>query len=424
MRFQMLGFALWMTVCLLAGCAASGPAPAVVQESVANQESTAPQKSAAPQKNVQSPEAAATQESAVLENAKAEDTAASSSSEGTSSDTAVPTSAASAVVSSDTNALQSQEMPEPASSTPSSSEFVDPYVAVPALIETIFANADSLYKQGLTDSAIAYVERFRIIKPLWTSWETLADSLRVKFGKTRAEQSKKFEPLVLEIQNMNRAQSAYSMVAAAVDSLISLSPGDSLVGWAALQKKTAFDNTLAKAKKEKDEIWNLADVQGQFEKAVEQAKTFQMRYRDFEDSLQIADLIAKIQALIGFRDLEANEFWNKNDPNAKMASVDSLIKVESFAEAKKLLELLKYSTLRAEAVEKYKGLADAYCNKERKTTSQIFAKAQKQKDVEKKRQLLNDAVAPLDRCLAEFPEYSQRGKVLDNKNFLLKELAK
>lgn len=422
MRFQMLGFALWMTVCLLAGCAASGPAPAVAQESVANQESTAPQKSAAPQKNVQSPEAAVTQESAVLENAKAEDTAASSSSEGTSSDTAVSTPA-DAVVPPDTNALQSQEMPEPTPSTPSS-EFVDPYVAVPALIETIFANADSLYKQGLTDSAIAYVERFRIIKPLWTSWETLADSLRAEFGKTRAEQSKKFEPLVLEIQNMNRAQSAYSMVAAAVDSLISLSPGDSLVGWSALQKKTAFDNTLAKAKKEKDEIWNLADVQGQFEKAVEQAKTFQMRYRDFEDSLQIADLIAKIQALIGFRDLEANEFWNKNDPNAKMASVDSLIKAESFAEAKKLLELLKYSTLRAEAVEKYKALADAYCNKERKTTSQIFAKAQKQKDVEKKRQLLNDAVAPLDRCLAEFPEYSQRGKVLDNKNFLLKELAK
>lgn len=423
MRFQMLGFALWMTVCLLAGCAASGPAPAVVQESVANQESTAPQKSAAPQKNVQSPEAAATQESAVLENAKAEEPATSSSSEGTARDVAV-SMPADAVVSSDTNALQSQEMPEPASSTPSSSEFVDPYVAVPALIETIFANADSLYKQGLTDSAIAYVERFRIIKPLWTSWETLADSLRAEFGKTRAEQSKKFEPLVLEIQNMNRAQSAYSMVAAAVDSLISLSPGDSLVGWAALQKKTAFDNTLAKAKKEKDEIWNLADVQGQFEKAVEQAKTFQMRYRDFEDSLQIADLIARIQALIGFRDLEANEFWSKNDPNAKMASVDSLIKVESFAEAKKLLELLKYSTLRAEAVEKYKALADAYCNKERKTTSQIFAKAQKQKDVEKKRQLLNDAVAPLDRCLAEFPEYSQRGKVLDNKNFLLKELAK
>ena len=423
MRFQMLGFALWMTVCLLAGCAASGPAPAVVKESVATQESTAPQKSAAPQKNVQSPEAAATQESAVLENAKAEKTATSSSSKGTARDVAV-SMPADAVVSSDTNALQSQEMPEPTPSTPSSSGFVDPYIAVPALIETIFANADSLYKQGLTDSAIAYVERFRIIKPLWTSWETLADSLRMEFGKTRAEQSKKFEPLVLEIQNMNRAQSAYSMVAAAVDSLISLSPGDSLVGWAALQKKTAFDNTLAKAKKEKDEIWNLADVQGQFEKAVEQAKTFQMRYRDFEDSLQIADLIARIQALIGFRDLEANEFWSKNDPNAKMASVDSLIKVESFAEAKKLLELLKYSTLRAEAVEKYKALADAYCNKERKTTSQIFAKAQKQKDVEKKRQLLNDAVAPLDRCLAEFPEYSQRGKVLDNKNFLLKELAK
>ncbi len=422
MRFQMLGFALWMTVCLLAGCAASGPAPAVEQESTALQADAAPQKNATSQKNTVPQETTAPQESAILENAKAEEATSSSSAE-ISRDTAVSTPA-DAVVPPDTNALQSQEMPEPISSTPSSSEFVDPYIAVPALIETIFANADSLYKQGLTDSAIAYVERFRIIKPLWISWEAKADSLRMEFGKTRAEQSKKFEPLVLEIQNMNRVQSAYSMVAAAADSLISLSPGDSLVGWATLQKKTAFDNTLAKAKKEKDEIWNLADVQGQFEKAVEQANTFQMRYRDFEDSLQIAELVAKIQALIGFRDLEANEYWSKNDPNAKMASVDSLIKAESFVEAKKLLELLKYSSLRAQAVEKYKTLADAYCNKERKTTSQIFAKAQKQKDVEKKRQLLNDAVAPLDRCLAEFPEYSQREKVLDNKNFLQKELAK
>ena len=33
-------------------------------------------------------------------------------------------------------------------------------------------------------------------------------------------------------------------------------------------------------------------------------------------------------------------------------------------------------------------------------------------------------MAPLDKCLAEYPEYTQKQKVVDNKSFLEKELAK
>ena len=50
--------------------------------------------------------------------------------------------------------------------------------------------------------------------------------------------------------------------------------------------------------------------------------------------------------------------------------------------------------------------------------------AKKQKDAEKKKKLLQDAIAPLEKCLAEYPEYSQKQKVVDNKSFLEKELAK
>ena len=54
---------------------------------------------------------------------------------------------------------------------------VDPYTAFPALVSRVFAYADSLYAQGLTDSASAYLQRFRIIKPLWNTWETQTDSM-------------------------------------------------------------------------------------------------------------------------------------------------------------------------------------------------------------------------------------------------------
>ena len=47
-----------------------------------------------------------------------------------------------------------------------------------------------------------------------------------------------------------------------------------------------------------------------------------------------------------------------------------------------------------------------------------------QKVLAKKKKLLQDAIAPLDKCLGEYPEYGQKQKVLDNKQFLEKEIAK
>ena len=69
-------------------------------------------------------------------------------------------------------------------------------------------------------------------------------------------------------------------------------------------------------------------------------------------------------------------------------------------------------------------LADSFCNEQRKATSQLFAKAQKQKDDAKKKDLLKQAIAPLDKCLSEYPDNSQKNKVVENRQFLEKELAK
>ena len=300
----------------------------------------------------------------------------------------------------------------------------DPYIAFPALASTIFAHADSLYAQGLVDSATRYLERFRIIKPLWNVWLSTTDSMLNEFGKTRAERAKEFEPLVLQIQNMNRAQAAYSMVAETADSLMALTPGDSLMKWAKGQKAIAYKNTLSKAKKEYDSIKALADDHAQFAEAQKKAEEFQMRYRDFEVDLHIQALIDYIAGLAATSNSEAAKYWESHDPAEALAKADELIKNSKFAEAKDILNKLKASKLRKEANDKYQELANTFCNAQRKTTSQIFAKAQKQKDAAKKKKLLQDAVAPLDKCLGEYPEYGQKQKVLDNKQFLEKEIAK
>lgn len=307
---------------------------------------------------------------------------------------------------------------------PVMSDVLDPYTAFPAFVSRVFAHADSLYAQGLTDSASAYLQRFRIIKPLWATWEAQADSMLNEFGKTRAEKAKAFEPYVLTIQNMNRVQAAYSMVKETADSLIALAPGDSLVNWANGQMQVAYKNTIAKAKKEYASIKALADDHAQFKEAAQKANELQMRYRDFEKELQIQSLIDYIAGLIAANDEEATKYWQSHDPAKALAKADTLIKASKFAEAKDILNKLKSSNLRKEASEKYQELANTFCNAQRKATSQIFAKAQKQKDAAKKKKLLQDAIEPLDKCLTEYPEYAQKQKVVDNKSFLEKELAK
>ena len=301
---------------------------------------------------------------------------------------------------------------------------VDPYKAFPSLAEGVFAYADALYKAGFADSAVAYLQRFRVIKPLWAQWEAKTDSMIFAFDKVRAERAKRFEPLVLEIQNMNRARAAYSMVAETADSLIALAPDDSLTRWAVDQKQIAYKNTLAKAKKEYAEIKSLADDKAQFAEAQKKATEFQMRYRDFEAELQIQALVDHIRELAQATDAAAAKYWESHDPAEALKKADELIKASKYKDAKDLLNKLKASKLRKEAAAKYQELADAYCNMQRKETSNLFAKAQKQKEPEKKRDLLKQAIAPLDKCMSEFPENSQKKTVTDNKQFLEKEIQK
>ena len=404
---------------MLAACAGTAPAPSATESTPAAAPSTPASAPAAEQPQgaaPSTPEATATtvapasSESQVLFNSQQLDNYRLATPENTPASQQF--TATQAGTQADAQTTQSSQYPP------------DPYKDFPALTESVFAYADSLYRAGFTDSATAYLERFRIIKPLWLQWEKRADSLLNEFGKTRAEKSKQFDPMVLKIQNMNRAQSAYSLVKETADSLIALNPGDSLVAWAGEQKKLAFNNTLQKARRDLAEIRALAEGRAEFNAAQEKLKEFQLRYRDFEDSLQTAALAARIQELAAVADSVAKNYWSSHDPAQALAQADTLKNQEKFPEAKDLLNKLMFSNLRQQALEKYHALADAYCNKQRKVTSQLFTKAQKQKDPHNKKSLLQDAIDSLDNCLVEYPDYSQKQKVIDNKDFLQKELSK
>lgn len=407
---------------LLSACAGTAPAPAVVDSGAATKPAAEPATEPAVNSTTSSAISSAPattssqqgQQSAVMFNSQQLDNYRLSTPEN------IPAAATeSAQLGADQTGVPSMNQPAETASQP-----LDPYMAFPALVDEVFAFADSLYRAGYTDSATAYLERFRVIKPLWLQWERRADSLLNEFGKTRAEKSKQFDPMVLKIQNMNRAQSAYSLVAETADSLIALSPGDSLVAWAGEQKKQAYANTLQKARRELSEIRVLAEGHAEFNAAQAKLKEFQLRYRDFEDSLQTAALAARIAELAAVADSVAKDYWAKHDPAQALAQADTLTRQEKFPQAKELLNKLMFSNLRQQALEKYNALADAYCNKQRKVTSQLFTKSQKQKDEQNKKSLLKDAIDSLDNCLVEYPDYSQKQKVLDNMEFLKKELAK
>lgn len=299
---------------------------------------------------------------------------------------------------------------------------VDPYTAIPSIVDEVFDFANTLFQANAVDEAVAYLQKFRIMKPLWNEWQIRADSLLNVFGQTNAERAKQYEPMVLEIRNMNRVNAAYSLVAAAADSLIALAPGDSLTNFANEQKRIAYKNTLAKGLKEKTQILELAEAKARFEEALKQATEFQMRYRDFENELQIEKMIAYIQRLQNSINSEDQKYWEKNDPEKALAEVDGLIEKKSYDKAKILVDRLRASKLRQQAAEKYQKLADAVCTDKRKTASQLYSQATKQKKPEKKKELLLKAIGALNNCSDEYPEYEKIKTVTDNIIFLKKEL--
>ena len=87
-----------------------------------------------------------------------------------------------------------------------------------------------------------------------------------------------------------------------------------------------------------------------------------------------------------------------------------------------LFKLLS-SPRRSEAMQEIERLSDTFCIMNRKKASELFLSSQKSKGSNKEQKIQN-AIRLLEQCLEEFPNYTQKETVLDNKVFLESELKK
>lgn len=305
-----------------------------------------------------------------------------------------------------------------------SPKIVDPYKAVPTLIEDILMRADTLLSRGESDSAAFYLERFIVLKPLWNEWQNHAQEIYARTKKTQGERAEEFKSLTLQIINMNSAGSAFDLVKTFTDSLISMNPGDSLVQWAQKQKQKSYQKNLDKALQEKKKILTAANESGRFKDAQEPIQKLKARYYYFEDTLKLVATLEQLQALDEEVSKDDQLYWRSHDPEAALTQAQKLVSEKKFAQAQRLLIKLKASHLRQRAVEQLESLAEQFCNEERKNASVLFTSSQKKSNATQKEQKIKQAIEALNRCLENYPDYSQKAKVIDNREFLEKELSR
>ncbi len=117
-------------------------------------------------------------------------------------------------------------------------------------------------------------------------------------------------------------------------------------------------------------------------------------------------------------------FRKSNDPNKSLEQAEKWIAEKKYSKTRTLLQKLKSSILRQKAIEQMEVLAEAFCNEERKKTSVLFQSAQKTSNDTQKKKKLTQAIEGLNRCLDQYPEYSQKEKVINNRDFLENELSR
>lgn len=306
----------------------------------------------------------------------------------------------------------------------STAKIVDPYKAVPSLVENILLRADTLLSRGEPDSAAFYLERFIVLKPLWSEWQNQAQEIYARTKKTQYERAQEFKPIILQILNMNSAGSAFDLVKAFTDSLISLNPGDSLIQWAQKQKQKSYQKNLDKALQEKRKILNAANESGRFKEAQEPIQKLKARYYYFEDTLKLEATLEQLNLLDAETSKDDQLYWRSHDPEAALKEAQKLASEKKYKQAHSLLIKLKASDLRQRAIEHLESLAEQFCNEERKNASVLFVSSQKKSNTIQKQQKIQQAIEALNRCIETYPDYSQKAKVIDNREFLKKELSR
>lgn len=296
------------------------------------------------------------------------------------------------------------------------------YEFIPGVVNSSFDRADSLLAAGNVDSAAALVEEFTVLKPLWEEWTARASKMESRIRSAQISREAALKPLAVKLSNLVATGADFNEIRAVEDSLVSFAPDDSLKLWARGQLQTAYRKTFAKYSAERDRALSLARDKGLFDDAEKMLSGISMRVPDFADTLHIPDALMEVSGL-RMQESDADvAYWKTHDAKAALAEARKLSREKKYLEAKKLLLKLRASPLRAEANVELDSVGNAYCTEERTLASTLFAQSRSAKS--KSGELLGKAVAALDRCLTEFPEYKQRATVNGNRDFLQKELEK
>lgn len=297
----------------------------------------------------------------------------------------------------------------------------DPYVEIQKIVASTFGYADSLLAAGATDSAIAVIDRFAVLNPLWESWIKRAENTVASAREKSSEKSARYSAIAMQLVNENATNADYQSVRSLADSLIAMEPGDSLVAFAQRQVSIAFSKSYRKANAEKQKIADDAEKSGDFVKADSMANRLLLRYRDFADTLKLEEWIERIhtQAILNSMD---GDYWKKNPPKETLAKAEKLVAEGKYAEAKDLYIKLGTSSERVVAMDALKNLGNSVCQSARKTASSLFAKAMSSKKTEEKQQLLTNAIGSLEKCLENFPDAREAKKASDDLKVLLQEI--
>lgn len=298
----------------------------------------------------------------------------------------------------------------------------EPFIEIQKIVAESFSHAEMLFNEGKVDSAIQFLETFQMLDPLWKTWMNNTTGEIEKYKAASLQELQKYKSLCLSIINEMAVGGDYNTIRYLADSLIALAPGDSLQQFAESKKKQSYEKTMQKVKSEMQKIETKAKEDGNYQKADSLAKRLQMRYRDFSDTLHLDTWVKTFQEIANSQN-ENKDFWKTHNPEEFLGRAKKLGAEGKVEDALKILKDLLSSSLRDKAIEEKNRLGKTYCDSSRANAASLYTKALKQKNQEKKKKSIEDALNALSLCIENFPSLREAKQAEKDKKLLLEELA-
>ena len=301
----------------------------------------------------------------------------------------------------------------------------DIYVDIPRLARQALARADSFYKAGTLDSALAILEKFSVLNPLWEEWQMQAKNLSEKIKASDSQKEEKCFRLLIDLKNAQSRRAAYAEIKQIADSVRTFSLNDSLSVYLDSMVNVAFARSFQKAQSARDSALALAREKADFLNAEKRLTELLLHFPDFADTLNLRGALVTVANLQQETSLASAAYWNSHDPQKELENARKWAKEKKWQMAKEMYQKLKSSNLRGDALRDMDSLYVDYCTEKRKNAANYFAEYKRASaKVQNKAEKLHRAIAELDACLEFAPEYKERSTVISNRQFLQSELQK